>query len=328
MRSQSLTVFPALLLLSGLALAQADYAATMPAAGPAALTQDVDAELAQVNHELQQLERHIDALRVQSDVVRQRTMARARTYYHLTHAGLLPIGTGFEGLLDHTSRVERLRRAIRKDVDSAQALNQQQAKLLSMRKNLLDRQQPLELKRRAMTEAHAALMEASDRKRAFERAFGSPAEGEYTAVYGAPADPSFGAGDALRGSMGGFRSLEGRLPFPIAGRTEVRLVRRPGAGGPGVEMMAPVGTAVLAVHSGRVAFADEVDPYGRVVILDHGEQYFTLSGDLGTIDVRVGTDVGAGTRIGTVGRSKGQGILYFELRQGADTLDPGPWFGL
>ncbi|HPY21091.1 MAG TPA: hypothetical protein PLM08_25590, partial [Polyangiaceae bacterium] len=85
MRSQSLTVFPALLLLSGLALAQADYAATMPAAGPAALTQDVDAELAQVNHELQQLERHIDALRVQSDVVRQRTMARARTYYHLTH---------------------------------------------------------------------------------------------------------------------------------------------------------------------------------------------------------------------------------------------------
>jgi septal ring factor EnvC (AmiA/AmiB activator) len=47
------------------------------------------------------------------------------------------------------------------------------------------------------------------------------------------------------------------------------------------------------------------------------------------VDVRVGEEVGAGARIGTVGRSKtGQGVLYFELRHGADTVDPSRWFGI
>jgi septal ring factor EnvC (AmiA/AmiB activator) len=332
MRSYPFTIFPAVVLVSTLALAQADLASSpvSPVLPPAALAQDVDAELARVNQEMRRTDARIDELRAQGDVVRKRMIARGRTYYRLTHAGLLPLGSGFDSLLDHTSRVERLRRSIHKDAQAANALGQEHAALLAHRKGLVDRQQPLEMKRRAMADAHAALMESDDRKRAFDRAFSSSpgAESDYTAVYGAPADPSFGSGDALRGSLGGFRSLEGRLPFPLAGRTEVRLVRRPGASGPGVEMVAPAGTAVLAVHSGRVAFADEYDPYGRVVILDHGEQYFSVSGDLGSIDVRVGEDVGAGARIGTVGRSKAPGLLYFELRHGADTLEPGPWFGI
>ncbi len=331
MRSYPFTIFPAVVLVSTLALAQADLASSPPplVQPPVALAQDVDAELARVNQEMRRADARMEELRAQGDVVRKRMIARGRTYYRLTHAGLLPLGSGFESLLDHTSRVERLRRSIHKDAQAANALSQEHAALVAHRRALVDRAQPLEMKRRAMADAHAALMESEDRKRAFDRAFSSAgAEGDYTAVYGAPADPSFGSGDALRGSLGGFRSLEGRLPFPLAGRTEVRLVRRPGAGGPGVEMVAPAGTAVLAVHSGRVAFADEYSPYGRVVILDHGEQYFSVSGDLGSIDVRVGEDVGAGARIGTVGRSKPPGLLYFELRHGADTLEPGPWFGI
>jgi septal ring factor EnvC (AmiA/AmiB activator) len=236
--------------------------------------------------------------------------------------------------MDHTSKVERLRRSIEKDVRVAAAFEKERASLEAHKKALLDRKQPLEVKQRAMADAHVALMESADRKQAFERAFGSSQReaGDYTAVYGAPAEPSLGSAnglnDALRGGLGGFRSLEGRLPFPLAGRTEVRVVRRRGASGPGIEMVATAGTAVLAVHSGRVAFADEYDPFGYVVILDHGEQYFSVSGDLGSVDVRVGDEVGAGTRIGTVGSSKPPGLLYFELRHGADTLDPAPWFGL
>lgn len=326
----SLLPLSAIALVSGLGFAQAD---TAPASSqpPGVLAQDVDAELGRVIQDLRATDAKLEALRADKEVVRKRMIARGRTYYRMTHAGLLPLGAGFDSLLDHTSKVERLRRALRRDAQAAKALNQQQTELLARRQELVDRKHPLEMKRRAMAEARAALMEADDRKRAFERAFasGGPQLGEYTAVYGAPADPTAPlADDALRASVGGFRSLEGRLPFPLAGRTEVRLVRRRGAGGPGVEMLANPGTAVLAVHSGRVAFADDYGSYGNVVIIDHGEQYFTVSGDLASIEVRVGDTVGAGARIGKVGRRDGQAMLYFELRHGADTLDPSPWLGI
>jgi septal ring factor EnvC (AmiA/AmiB activator) len=315
-------------LASTLAFAQAD--APGPSMTPVSSAQDVDAELSRVNQELRHPDTRLENLKTENEIIRKRMIARGRTYYRMTHAGLLPLGAGFDTLMDHSSKVERLRRSLHRDANAAKALNQEQLALLERRKSLIDRQQPLEMKRRAMTEAHTALMEADDRKRSFERAFSSigPAPGDYTAVYGAPADPSITWRES-NGGMGGFRSLEGRLPFPLAGRTEIRLVRRPGAGGPGVEMLAPVGTTVLAVHSGRVAFADDYGSYGNVVILDHGEQYFSVSGELGTMDVRVGEEVGSGTRIGTVGRSKtGQGMLYFELRQGVDTIDPSRWFGI
>jgi len=332
MRRTPLTLLPIPLiaLASTLGFAQADTA-PMPTQPAAAVAQDVDAELARVTQELRSTEAKLEETRAKGDVVRTRMIARGRTYYRMTHAGLLPLGAGFDNLMDHTSKVERLRRSLHKDAEAAKALNQEQVMLLKYKQALVDRQQPLEMKRRAMAEARAALMEADDRKRAFDRAFASsgPALGDYTAIYGAPADPSDpSADDAMRGSLGGFRSLEGRLPFPVAGRTEVRLVRRPGAGGPGVEMLARPGTAVLAVHTGRIAFADDYGTYGKVVIIDHGEQYFSVCGDLATIDVSVGNDVGAGARIGTVGQTKGQGVLYFELRHGADTLNPAPWLGI
>jgi septal ring factor EnvC (AmiA/AmiB activator) len=77
-----------------------------------------------------------------------------------------------------------------------------------------------------------------------------------------------------------------------------------------------------------VAFADRYGPYGRIVILDHGGHYYTVSGNLDEIDVKTGDEVGAGERIGTVG-DMGQGpMLYFEVRQGSRTLTPGPWLGL
>ncbi|PIE06299.1 MAG: peptidase [Sorangium cellulosum] len=296
----------------------------------ATAAQDVDVELDRVNQQLQQTEADLEKNRSQIDVVRKRMIARGRTYYRMTHAGLLPLGAGFDSLMDHTSKVERLRRALQKDARASKQLQQQKLALLKQRQALVDRKQPLELKKRAMTEARAALMEAGDRRRAFDRAFLSsgPEIEDYTAVYGAPAEPDGPVAGTVGHPLEGFRSLEGRLPFPLAGRTEIRLVRRPGAGGPGVEMLAPVGTPVVAVHSGRVAFADDYGTYGNVVIIDHGEQYFSVCGELATIDVKVGDTVSSGARIGTVGRVNGKGLLYFELRQSADTLNPAPWLGI
>ena len=129
-------------------------------------------------------------------------------------------------------------------------------------------------------------------------------------------------------SSGGFASLKGRLPFPITGRSEIRSAQRAGSAGPGLEMFAPPGSVVRAVQAGRVAFADSYAAYGRTVILDHGAGYYTVSANLGSIDVKVGDDLPSGTRLGTVGRSDGGSRLYFEIRAGKDTLPPADWFGI
>jgi septal ring factor EnvC (AmiA/AmiB activator) len=122
--------------------------------------------------------------------------------------------------------------------------------------------------------------------------------------------------------------MKGRLPFPLPGRTEIQSARRSGSDGPGLEMRAPRGTPVRAVYGARVAFADEYSAYGRTVILEHGDGYYTVSANLDEIAVRVGDDVAAGSRLGTVGDTGSGPMLYLEVRRGTETLDPAAWFGI
>jgi len=94
-------------------------------------------------------------------------------------------------------------------------------------------------------------------------------------------------------------------------------------------MLAPTrGAAVHAVYAGTVAFADEYADYGKSIIVDHGNGYFTVSANLATIEVKVGEDVGSGSRIATLSDGPDQPALYFEIRRGTDTLDPAEWFGI
>lgn len=93
-------------------------------------------------------------------------------------------------------------------------------------------------------------------------------------------------------------------------------------------MAAAEGSVVRAVYPGRVAFADSYADYGKSVILDHGSGYYSVSANLGSIGVEVGQEVAAGTRIGTVGRGRAGPALYFEIRRGAETLNPSAWFGI
>jgi murein hydrolase activator len=317
-----------------IATAGAQAMADMPATqGPGTVevaASEVDRTLDRISRELANTEAEIDKSRTTADTVRKRMLARTRAWYKLTHVGLLPMGAGFETLLTHSSRAERLRRSVERDITNVQELDQIRTELVERKQKLIARKVPLEMQAKAMSQARAALQEADDRKRAFDRAFASSTGTDHVAIYGAltPSGPA-APDEGLVASHDGFKTMKGRLPFPLAGRTEVRMVNREGAGGPGVEMRSPPGSPVRAVFAGRVAFSDEYGNYGRVVILDHGDRYFTLSANLGSIEVKVGDDLAAGNRLGTVASTgHDRGVLYFEVRHGADTLDPAPWFGL
>ncbi len=131
-----------------------------------------------------------------------------------------------------------------------------------------------------------------------------------------------------------FKKLRGKLLFPVdEGRIEVRFGRRrdPRFGTVtlqrGIDVRAPEGTEVHAVHKGRVAHSGWFKGYGNLVIIDHGEGYYSLMAHLGAVLRAVGDEVHKGDPVGTVGDSGSlKGVyLYFELREGIKALDPERW---
>lgn len=290
--------------------------------------------LAAIDRDERAARAEIEVIGPKEQQTRRRLIARGRMLYRMVRVGLLPAGGGIQSILAHATKMERARRGLEQDLTDWQSLADRRVALGRRLDDLATRRAPLELARASAEETRAAMDEADDRRRSFERAFQtSTGAGDYVAVYGAGVGPE-GPGAA---TADGFRGMKGRLPFPIAGRAEIRNVRRQGALGPGLEMYAPFGSPVRSVFPGRVAFADHYDSFGQVVILDHGDHFYTLMGNLGSIDVRVGDDVSAGAKVGTVGASSSQGIrkdgareslLYFEVRHGEATLDATTWLGL
>ncbi len=130
-----------------------------------------------------------------------------------------------------------------------------------------------------------------------------------------------------------FESLRGRLPAPVAAPLVQRFGRvvdaefRTETFRKGVDFAAQLGQPVHAVADGEVRYAGWFRGYGKLVIVDHGEQYFTVAGHLDEIRVQVGDPVRAGDVIGSAGEtgSLGGALLYFEIRRGSEALDPSDW---
>lgn len=286
---------------------------------------DAERRLSELTRETQAGKLELERLGKDTDAAHARTVSRGRVYVRLAKAGLLPVGGGFDAFVEHAVHLERLRSAIGRDVTLERELSSARVALGRKLMDLETRRAALELEVQALSTAQTALLSEQDRATAFARAFSSSVGSAHTAVYGAgvgPGDPAAASND--------FASLKGRLPFPLTGRSEIRSARRPGSEGPGLEMFAPSGSAVRAVHAGRVAFADSYAAYGRTVILDHGAGYYTVSANLGSIEVKVGDDVPFGSRIGTVGDGNADTAarLYFEIRAGTNTVAPADWFGI
>jgi septal ring factor EnvC (AmiA/AmiB activator) len=95
----------------------------------------------------------------------------------------------------------------------------------------------------------------------------------------------------------------------------------------GIDIRAPEGSGIRAVMAGSVAFADWLKGYGLVVILDHANGFFSLYAHASALVVKTGEHVQSGQVIGTTGDTgmTKDNTLYFELREGAEPVDPLIW---
>jgi murein hydrolase activator len=282
---------------------------------------DVERELNVLSRQETSAKAELAALSRESEILKATTLARGRAYARLARAGLLPVGGGFQAFVEHAARLERLHRSLSRDLAQERQVSERRAAVARLLSTITAKRGPLEAQQRTLAQAQTALLAARDRDQAFQRAFlGNGSFDEHTAVYGAPST-------GLAAPASGFAALKGSLPFPLSGRSEIRSGRRNGSG-PGLTMRAPGGSVVRAVFPGRVAFADTYADYGTTVILDHGGGYYTVSANLGEIEVSVGEDVKGGGRIATLPSGSSGSTLYFEVRIGQETADPAEWFGI
>jgi septal ring factor EnvC (AmiA/AmiB activator) len=123
----------------------------------------------------------------------------------------------------------------------------------------------------------------------------------------------------------GFAALKGKLPMPVAGRVVSRFGQRDAQGiaSTGVDIEAKGGAPIACVWKGRVAYAGMLKGYGNLVVVDHGEGYYSLYGRAGRLHKSEGQPVERGEVLGTV--AEGAQTLYFEIRHHRKPQDPLAW---
>jgi septal ring factor EnvC (AmiA/AmiB activator) len=125
--------------------------------------------------------------------------------------------------------------------------------------------------------------------------------------------------------------FRGALDWPVAGRISGRFGERSGRFGDpsirnGIEIAAPEGSPVRALHSGTVSYADPFTGFGNLVIVDHGANTYSLYGYLASMSVARGTPVDSGTEVGRVGSAPaGPAAIYLEIRVDGRSVDPVQW---
>jgi septal ring factor EnvC (AmiA/AmiB activator) len=84
---------------------------------------------------------------------------------------------------------------------------------------------------------------------------------------------------------------------------------------------------IKAVYDGKIIHAGYLRGYGNLVIIDHGQQYFSMIARIADIYKKEGTRIKQGEILGMTGEVDvlyGDG-LHFEIRKGSTPEDPLLW---
>jgi murein hydrolase activator len=266
------------------------------------------------------IESELASARGERAAVETRLARDVRALYRLQRTGLLPVAGGLSAMLGHASRVGRLERVVSADANARSAL--------AKRVGALEGEHTTVTAQLTKAEHDDAVLQAARAKaerQTFMSAF-TPRAPE-AAAPSARQWSGYGLSVVAGGGGGGgerFAEQKGRLALPVAGAARIEETQRAESDGPGLALSSDRGTSVRAVAQGRVVFAERYGSYGQLVVVDHGDRYFTVYGGLSEVEVQVGDEVSKSARLGTSGSEP----VYFEVRRGTRAQDARAWLGL
>lgn len=130
--------------------------------------------------------------------------------------------------------------------------------------------------------------------------------------------------------FGDFSRQKGRLAWPLKGCVKVPFGtgRLAGLGtlydSQGVEIAVSGNQAIHAIWGGTVIFANNFRGFGNMIIIDHGDNFYSLYAQASRLQKKVGDTVSAGELLGYPGFEDADSI-YFEIRHHGTPLDPMAW---
>jgi len=130
-----------------------------------------------------------------------------------------------------------------------------------------------------------------------------------------------------------FNSMLGKLPWPTVGRiiakfgTQKHPKHKTITENTGIDIGAKLGDPVQSVMDGKVATITFMRSFGNVVLIDHGDGYYTVYAHVDDISVDVDTIVSAGDKIATVSDSGSMegAKLHFAIWNSDKCMDPMLW---
>ena len=95
----------------------------------------------------------------------------------------------------------------------------------------------------------------------------------------------------------------------------------------GIEIQTERGEPIQAVYRGKILYADWFKGYGNMIIIDHGNSYYTVYAHIEEVFKTTGDVVESGEVMATVGDTGSMTgpKLYFEVRHHGKPLDPMQW---
>ncbi|HHQ4587360.1 murein hydrolase activator EnvC [Aeromonas veronii] len=140
--------------------------------------------------------------------------------------------------------------------------------------------------------------------------------------------PERGSGIGTAGYYSGLKT-NGSLRWPVQGPILIAYgsPRTAQLKWKGTLIGASEGTQVKAVAPGQVVYADWLDGFGMLLVIDHGKGYMSLYGHNQSLLRQVGQNVEQGEPVALVGDSGGQDRpgLYFEIRYQGEAINPTKW---
>ncbi|MFC1591772.1 murein hydrolase activator EnvC family protein [Thermodesulfobacteriota bacterium] len=130
-----------------------------------------------------------------------------------------------------------------------------------------------------------------------------------------------------------FSKMKGHLKFPVQGKIISTFGKKEHPElhtytfQKGINIRAAEGTKIKAIYDGKVIFSDWFKGYGNIIIIDHGDNYYSLSAHASSLLKKVDDIVHEGETIALVGDTssiKGS-CLYFEIRHHGKPQNPLRW---
>ena len=142
---------------------------------------------------------------------------------------------------------------------------------------------------------------------------------------------------AAKSSESGFASMKGKLPRPVNGSFRITspFGRHPlpdlphvSYDNPGINAEVSAGASAVAVYAGTVLEIRSLPGYNTIVVVSHGDGYYTIYGNLASAAVGKGESVKPGQNIGRLASDPDGGnrtMIHFEVWHNYDKLNPSQW---